>query len=241
VSVGDAAASGPFAAALAAFLEREAAGGWRDLAFFREGAAAQVAARLDARAAEGAVILPAPGQLFRALELTPPPAVRAVILGQDPYPTPGDAHGLAFSYVGSSRLPASLKRIFAELADDLGAPRRTSGDLTPWARQGVLLLNAALSVEAGRAGAHARLGWQTLTDEVVRVIAAGPQPVAFILWGDKARAAAPLIGSRHLVIASSHPSPLAARGDFLGSRPFSRANAFLSQAGRGSIDWNAPE
>jgi uracil-DNA glycosylase len=226
-----------YADALHDFRRAPAHADWAGLPFFQNGAADQVVTRLDERVASGAQVLPKPGDLFRALELTPLHAVRAVILGQDPYPTPGDAHGLAFSYVGAGRLPASLKRIFAELAADLGGDARTNGDLTGWARQGVLLLNAALSVEAGRAGAHARLGWEALTDQVVRAIAARPEPSAFILWGEKARAVRPLVGERHAVVESSHPSPLAARGDFLGSRPFSRSNAFLIAVGRGSIDW----
>ncbi len=239
MNAGPAFAAGPFSAALDAFLARAVADGWRDLPFFREGEAARVVSRLDARLALGATILPAPEQVFRALELTPLSALRVVILGQDPYPTPGDAHGLAFSYVGGGRLPASLRRIFAELSSDLAAPPRRSGDLTAWARQGVLLLNTSLSVEAGRAGSHLRYGWQSLTRDVIRAVAARPDPTAFILWGDKARAVAPLIAGSHLVIESSHPSPLAARGDFLGSRPFSRVNRFLAAAGRDPIDWTA--
>ncbi len=223
--------------ALRAFLDDPAAAGWRDLPFFADGSAAFLAAELDRRAAKGAMILPAPQQVYAALALTPLDQVRAVILGQDPYPTPGDAHGLAFSYVGEGRLPASLQRIFAELAADLAVPAPRRGDLSGWARQGVLLLNAALTVEAGKAGAHGRLGWAALTDQVVARVSASRPMVAFLLWGDKARAKRALIDARHLVVESAHPSPLAARGDFIGSRPFSRANAALAAAGLEPIGW----
>ncbi len=136
-------------------------------------------------------MLPAPGDVFRALALTPLDAVRAVILGQDPYPTPGDAHGLAFSYVGKRRLPASLKVILAEMAEETGSAVPTSGDLTPWARQGVLLLNAALTVEAGASGAHMKLGWDALTDGAVTAVSETRPAVAFLLWGAPPGAAPP--------------------------------------------------
>jgi uracil-DNA glycosylase len=223
--------------ALDAFLADQASAGWRQLPFFTHGAARLIAAKLDRRCDEGASILPAPEEIYAALRLTPLGAVKAVILGQDPYPTPGDAHGLAFSYRGYERLPASLKRIFAELASDLGVDAPATGDLSNWARQGVLLLNAALSVEAGQAGAHLRLGWSALTDQVVAHVSAARPAVAFILWGDKARAKAVLVDPRHAIIASAHPSPLAARGDFMGSRPFSRANAFLVAHGVEPVRW----
>jgi uracil-DNA glycosylase len=224
-----------YADAIAAF--SRAGGSWADLPFFRDGSAARLAADLDHKAQAGASILPAPVNILAALTLTPLPALRAVILGQDPYPTPGDAHGLAFSYVGVRRLPGSLKRIFAELADDLGGPQRTNGDLSGWARQGVLLLNTGLSVEAGKAGSHLRLGWSALAEQAVAAVSARPEPCVFILWGDKARAFAGRVAGHHLVIESAHPSPLAARGDFRSSRPFSRANAFLAGNGRTPIDW----
>ena len=179
-------------------------------------------------------MLPAPGDIFRALRETPLPAVKAVILGQDPYPTPGDANGLAFSYVGKGRLPASLKVILAE-AD---SPREAGGDLTPWARQGVLLLNSALTVEAGKAGAHLRLGWSVLTDQAVAAIAARAEPAVFLLWGAQARARAGLIDpARHAIIESGHPSPLNRARDFPGSDPFGRANAWLAERGLAPIDW----
>jgi len=234
---------GSFAAALAAFIDDPASSGWRDLPFFGrgdasgEGAAQRIAAELDARAAAGARILPPAGDIFAALRLTPLGSVKAVILGQDPYPTPGHAHGLAFSYLGAGAFPASLKRIFRELSADLCIAAPQTGDLSGWARQGVLLLNTALSVEAGQAGAHLRLGWQALTDQAVLAASVQRPAAAFILWGDKARARKALIDSRHLVLESAHPSPLAARGDFMGSRPFSRTNAFLAEKGLEPIAW----
>ena len=222
----------PVADALAAF--RASGSPWTDLPFFREGAADAVAARVDARIAEGARVLPEPRDIFAALALTPPGAVKVVILGQDHYPTLGDAHGLAFSYVGKGRLPASLKVILAEV--DPAKPR--SGDLTPWARQGVLLLNAALTVEAGKSGAHLRSGWARLTDEAVAAVSARPEPSVFLLWGAQARARAALIDrDRHAVIESGHPSPLNRARDFPGSRPFEKANAWLEAQGLQPIDW----
>ena len=222
----------PVAAALAAF--RTSGSPWLALPFFAGGAADAVAARVDARIAAGARVLPAPGDVFRALRETPLSAVRAVILGQDPYPTPGDANGLAFSYVGAGRLPASLRVILAEA----GSPRTAGGDLTPWARQGVLLLNSALTVEAGKAGAHLRYGWSALTDEAVAAVSARAQPALFLLWGAQARARAGLIdAARHAVFESGHPSPLNRARDFPGSDPFGRANAWLEAQRVPPIDW----
>lgn len=222
----------PVAAALAAF--RASGSPWLALPFFAGGAADAVAARVDARIAAGARVLPAPGDVFRALRETPLSAVRAVILGQDPYPTPGDANGLAFSYVGAGRLPASLRVILAEA----GSPRTAGGDLTPWARQGVLLLNSALTVEAGKAGAHLRYGWSALTDEAVAAVSARAQPALFLLWGAQARARAGLIdAARHAVFESGHPSPLNRARDFPGSDPFGRANAWLEAQRVPPIDW----
>ncbi len=224
----------PVADALAAF--RASGSPWLALPFFRDGGAEAVAAKIDARVADGALVLPAPGDIFRALTLTPLEAVEVVILGQDPYPTPGDANGLAFSYVGGRRLPASLKVILAE-AGEPGPPFR-SGDLTPWAKQGVLLLNTALTVEAGSAGAHLKFGWSRLADEVVAAVCARDKPAVFLLWGAQARAREPLIDrERHGIIASGHPSPLNRARDFPGSRPFARANAWLEARGLKPIDW----
>ncbi len=227
---------GPVTAALAAFHASRSP--WLALPFFAQGAAEGVAAAVDARIAAGARVLPEPENIFAALALTPPDAVRVVILGQDPYPTPGDANGLAFSYVGPRRLPASLKAILAELPGADPASRPRSGDLTAWARQGVLLLNAALTVEAGKAGAHLRLGWSALTDEVMARMSAGTRPAAFLLWGAAARRRAALIdGTRHLVLESGHPSPLNRLADFKGTQPFARANAWLEAQGAPCVDW----
>ena len=161
-----------------------------------------------------------------------------MILGQDPYPKRGDAHGLAFSYAGPRAVPASLRIILRELADDLGVAPPAGGDLTGWARSGVLLLNAALTTEEGRSGAHLRLGWSALTDDVVAAVSATRPAVAFLLWGAAARARAALIDrDKHLVIESGHPSPLNRARDYPGSRPFSRANAWLASRGVAPIDW----
>ena len=230
--------TGPVAAELERFRADPANEGWAGLPFFREGAAEAVAARVDDRIAAGAAVLPGPEAVFSALRLTPFESVRAVILGQDPYPTPGDAHGLAFSYRGKRRLPASLKVIFAELAADLDGPVPRTGDLTPWAEQGVLLLNTALTVEAGAAGAHLKLGWAALADEAVAALSAGRPAVAFLLWGATARRRAALVDrAKHLVLEAGHPSPLNRLGDFRGSRPFSCANAWLEAQGETPIDW----
>jgi uracil-DNA glycosylase len=212
--------------------------GWTSLPFFAEGAADVLAARLDARLVQGLRILPAPEDIFNALRLTPPERVKAVILGQDPYPTPGDAHGLAFSYRGGRRLPASLRVILDELVSDIGLPARPRGDLTRWAAQGVLLLNTALTTEAGAAGAHLAWGWAALADEVLAFLSANRPPVAFLLWGAPARRRGILIDrTRHLVIESGHPSPLNRARDFVGSRPFSATNAWLESRGITPVDW----
>lgn len=227
-----------YSQALRDFLAEGAqAGGWAALPFFHSDAAHDLLHRIDARAAAGITILPGPGNLFAALGLTPLNDVRVIILGQDPYPTPEDAHGLAFSYAGARRLPASLKNIFKELADDIAGPVRMNGNLSDWAGQGVLLLNSALTVEAGSVGAHMKWGWHHLMADIMRTVGAKPEPCVFILWGDKARAFKPLIGPQHLVIESPHPSPLSAYRGFFGSKPFSRSNAFLQGRGRGEIDW----
>ena len=229
---------GPTAHALFAFRESPDTAGWRSLPFFSEGMADQVAARIDARVAGGARVLPPPEDMFTGLRLAPLESVKVVILGQDPYPTPGDSHGLAFSYRGSGRLPASLRVIFDELSNDLGLPRPRSSDLSPWARQGVLCLNTALTVEAGQAGAHLKFGWSALADEVLAAVSAQRPAVAFLLWGGPARKRAILVDrTKHLVLESGHPSPLNRLNDFRGTRPFSRANTWLQEHGQTPIDW----
>lgn len=191
--------------------------------------------------AAGHSILPAPGQLFRALELTPPDRVRVVVLGQDPYPTPGHAHGLSFSVQPEVRpLPASLRNIFRELHEDLGIPPASHGCLESWARSGVLLLNTVLSVRAGSAGSHRRKGWEPFTEAVLRVVRDLPHRVVFLLWGNDARQFEPLLANtHHRAIVSGHPSPLSIR-HFRGCRCFSRANALLAEVGLEPIPWALP-
>ena len=197
---------------------------------------------LQAEEDAGKLIHPPRGCRLRALELTPPDAVKVVILGQDPYHGPGQAHGLCFSVPGGVKPPPSLANIFKELESDLGLPRPDNGNLEHWARQGVLLLNNALTVEDGKAGSHAGRGWEAITDACVAAVAAREEPSVFILWGAHAQGKAARIpalaeGGRHCIIKSPHPSPLSAHRGFLGSRPFSRANAFLQTQGRGAVDW----
>ena len=196
---------------------------------------------LKAEEAAGKVIYPPHGTRLAALELTPRDAVKVVILGQDPYHGPGQAHGLAFSVPEGVRVPPSLVNIYKELEADLGIPRAAHGNLEAWARQGVLLLNNALTVEAGQAGSHQNRGWEQFTDAVVSEVAQGPARCVFVLWGShaqkKAARIAGLSDPRHLVLRSVHPSPLSAYAGFFGSRPFSQANAFLEANGRGAIDW----
>lgn len=213
--------------------------GWREALSGR--IAASDLAALDARlAADPRPSFPPPGERLRALELTPPDAVRVVILGQDPYHGAGQAHGLAFSVRPGVRVPPSLANIHRELERDLDLPRPGHGFLEPWARQGVLLLNAVLSVAEGQAGSHAKLGWEGFTDAIVRHVAANPQPTVFMLWGAHAQARAGFVGAPHLVLTAPHPSPLSAHRGFLGCGHFSAANAFLARHGRGTIDWRLP-
>lgn len=197
---------------------------------------------LRAEEEAGKAIFPPRGSRLRALELTPLEAVKVVILGQDPYHGPGQAHGLSFSVPEGVPLPPSLVNICKELQADLGIPRPMHGTLEHWAKQGVLLLNASLTVEAHKAGSHAGRGWEAITDAAVAAVAKGTQPTVFILWGShaqkKAASIPELASGPHLVIRSPHPSPLSAHRGFFGSRPFSRANAFLEAHGRGAIDWS---
>lgn len=196
---------------------------------------------LAARAAAGATIYPP--RPLHALELTPRHDVRVVILGQDPYHGPGQAHGLAFSVPDGVAPPPSLRNIFLELKSDLGCPIPASGNLERWARRGVLLLNAVFTVEEGKPGSHARRGWERLSRSVIEQLARDARPKVFLLWGTFAQAQRDLVetnGPQHLVLAANHPSPLSARRPpvpFFGCRHFSRANEFLEQRGRGSIDW----
>ena len=197
---------------------------------------------LNAEEQAGKRVFPPRGQRLAALELTPLDKVKVVILGQDPYHGAGQAHGLAFSVPTGVRTPPSLVNIYKELESDLGLPVARHGNLEQWARQGVLLLNNALTVEEGRAGSHQMLGWEAITDAVVAAVAERDEPVVFMLWGSHARkkaARVPGLGDgRHLVLTAPHPSPLSAHTGFFGCRHFSKANAFLEAAGRGAIDWS---
>jgi uracil-DNA glycosylase len=196
---------------------------------------------LKAEEAEGKRVFPPRGCRLAAFELTPLDAVRVVILGQDPYHGAGQAHGLAFSVQPGVRVPPSLANIYKELHRDLGIPIPAHGNLEKWARQGVLLLNNALTVEEGKAGSHQGLGWEAITDAAVAAVAAKTEPCVFLLWGSHARKKAErvpgLMHSHHLVLTAPHPSPLSAHSGFFGCRHFSRANAFLEAHGRGAVDW----
>ena len=187
--------------------------------------------------AEGKVIYPPGSQIFRAFELTPVDNLKVVILGQDPYHGPGQAHGLSFSVSAGVPAPPSLKNIFKEIETDLGVRMSGYPDLEKWARQGVLLLNAVLTVRAGSPTSHGKIGWEEFTDAVIRYISDNCGGVVFMLWGNFARSKSALIDkSRHHVLEAAHPSPLA-RGAFFGCRHFSQANAFLSAQGKAPIDW----
>ena len=186
-------------------------------------------------------VFPPEPEVFAALHLTPYATTRVVILGQDPYHGPKQAHGLCFSVRPGVAIPPSLANIHKELQADLGIDPPGHGNLDAWARQGVLLLNATLTVRAGQAASHQGKGWETFTDEVLRAVNGKPHPVVFILWGASARRKTSLIDpSRHTIIQSAHPSPLSAHNGFFGSRPFSRTNAALEAAGLDPIDWHLP-
>ena len=187
-------------------------------------------------------VYPSMYDIFNALKFTPFSNVKAVIIGQDPYHEPNQAHGLSFSVQKGIDIPPSLHNIYKEMESDLGITPPSHGDLSSWARQGVLLLNATLTVRAHQANSHATIGWQTFTDKVISILNDSPSPIAFLLWGSFARRKGELITNpRHLVLASAHPSPLSAFRGFFGSRPFSKINAFLVQNGRDPIDWKIPE
>ena len=194
----------------------------------------------------GKRIFPAGSNWFRALDLTPLDRVRVVILGQDPYHGPGQAHGLCFSVPDGVRPPPSLINIYKELEADLGVRPAAHGFLEHWAKQGVLLLNSVLTVEMGLAASHRDRGWERFTDAVIRLVNAKPEPVVFMLWGSYAQKKASFVdslerGGHHLVLKAPHPSPLSAHSGFLGCRHFSKANAFLESRGLQPIDWALPE
>lgn len=185
----------------------------------------------------GKRIYPPGGLIFRAFELTPVPAVKVVILGQDPYHNPGEAMGLSFSVPDGVRTPPSLRNIFHEIETDLGIPMSGRPNLEGWARQGVLLLNSILTVEAGRAASHRNIGWEPFTDAVIRYLSDHGEGIVFLLWGNFAKAKASLIDpSRHFVLQAAHPSPLAG-GAFFGCRHFSKTNQILLREGKTPIDW----
>ncbi len=208
---------------------------WAHLPFFTRDLP-RISQALDS---ETRPILPPAQQIFAALQTCSPNQVRVVILGQDPYPTPGHAHGFAFSAAPDvTPLPRSLTNIYRELQDEFGA-HPPNGDLRFWAAQGVLLLNTALTVPAGNAGGHAKLGWAKLTREVLTYLSDHPR--AFLLWGNYAQGFRDAIqGDGHLILTSAHPSPLSARRGFFGSRPFSRVNDWLKANGDTPINWTTP-
>jgi uracil-DNA glycosylase len=208
---------------------------WRSTAAGR-----QLEAFVAQRQAGGATVYPA--AVLHALELTPRNEVRVVVVGQDPYHGPGQAEGLAFSVPRGQRLPPSLRNIYVELQRDLGVRVPTHGSLESWARHGVLLLNSSLTVEAGRPGAHARQGWEALTDGIIEKLSMDPAPKVFMLWGAQAQAKAawPLAAGRHAVLCANHPSPLSARRGprpFVGCGHFGAANRFLVASGQAPVDW----
>ncbi|MEY4364877.1 MAG: hypothetical protein RLZZ305_221 [Actinomycetota bacterium] len=185
------------------------------------------------------LVYPPPEEVFTALESTAYSGVRAVILGQDPYHGEGQAHGLCFSVRRGVPVPPSLRNIHTELRDDLGIAAPSHGNLSAWARRGVLLLNTTLTVRGGEAGSHRGRGWETFTDRVIEAVNERTERTVFVLWGTHARSKKSLVTNPlHTVIESAHPSPLSARHGFLGSRPFSRANAALVEAGLEPMDWS---
>jgi uracil-DNA glycosylase len=198
----------------------------------------QLKAFLLARKQAGAVIYPPGPQIFNALDSTPLSSVKVVILGQDPYHGPGQAHGLCFSVRPGVRPPPSLVNIFKEIETDLGLPRPDHGHLQAWAERGVLLLNAVLTVERGQAGAHQGKGWERFTDAVVHTVNEQRDNIVFLLWGSQAqKKGAGIDRNRHLVLTAPHPSPLSAHRGFLGCRHFSQANRWLESRGISPVDW----
>ena len=213
--------------------------GWAEALAPAEGQIARMGAFLREQVATGKRYLPAGDQVLRAFK-QPFADVRVLIVGQDPYPTPGHPVGLSFSVDPAvRRLPGSLVNIFREYSSDLGYPKPSNGDLTPWAEQGVLLLNRVLTVEPGKPRSHQGKGWEAVTEQAIRALAARGGPLVAILWGSDARGLAPLLGSVPR-IESVHPSPMSAANGFFGTRPFSRANEFLQGQGAAPVDWKLP-
>ena len=203
---------------------------------------AALKAFLASEKAAGKTIYPKGIEWFNALDLTPLDKVRVVILGQDPYHGPGQAHGLCFGVKPGVRPPPSLVNIYKELENDLGLTRPHHGFLEHWATQGVLLLNSVLTVEMGKAASHSKKGWERFTDAVIRLVDAKTEPVVFMLWGAYAQKKAAFVdGTRHLVLKAAHPSPLSAHNGFLGCKHFSQCNAFFESRGLSPIDWRLPD
>lgn len=201
----------------------------------------QLSAFLRQRKAAGVHVFPPGPQIFAAFDATPFDQVKVVILGQDPYHGAGQAHGLCFSVPPGVPVPPSLQNIYKELASDIGFAPPDHGCLTPWARRGVLLLNAVLTVEEGRAGAHQGKGWEGFTDQVIQALAAEREHLVFLLWGSYAQAKGKVIDpGRHRLLKAPHPSPLSAHRGFLGCRHFSQANQYLDRHGLGAVDWTLP-
>jgi uracil-DNA glycosylase len=201
----------------------------------------QLKAFLKGEADQKKRIYPRGSEFFAALNATPFSQVKVVILGQDPYHGPGQAHGLCFSVRQGVSVPPSLQNIFKELHSDLGLPIPKHGDLTHWAQQGVLLLNATLSVEAGQAGSHQKKGWETFTDAIIAALNLERKNLVFVLWGSYAQKKGAFIDrTKHLVLQGPHPSPLSAHRGFLGCKHFSQINAYLQQHGQAPIDWSLP-
>jgi uracil-DNA glycosylase len=213
--------------------------GWADALEPVAGRIAAMGDFLRAEVAAGRRYLPAGDNVLRAFK-QPFDSVRVLIVGQDPYPTPGNAVGLSFSVAPQVRpLPGSLVNIFREYSDDLGYPTPATGDLVPWSERGVLLLNRVLTVAPGQPGSHRGKGWEEVTEQAIRALAARPEPMVAILWGRDARTLAPLLGDVPR-IESAHPSPFSAASGFYGSHPFSRANQLLEQQGAQPVDWKLP-
>jgi uracil-DNA glycosylase len=213
--------------------------GWAEALAPVEDQIARMGAFLREQVAEGKKYLPAGENVLRAFK-QPFGDVRVLILGQDPYPTPGHPVGLSFSVAPSvKRLPGSLVNIFREYSDDLGFPPPSNGDLTPWTERGVLLLNRVLTVEPGKPGSHRGQGWEAVTEQAITALAKRDKPLVAILWGRDARNLAPLLG-RDRCIESAHPSPMSAHNGFFGTRPFSRANELLQRQGAEPVDWKLP-
>ena len=185
-------------------------------------------------------VYPPPGKIFRAFEMTPFDKVKVVILGQDPYHGPNQANGLCFAVSKGVKLPPSLKNIYKELESDLGIKPKETGDLEHWAKQGVLLLNATLTVKARQAGSHQKRGWEEFTDAAIKILSEKREKLVFILWGNYAQKKGEVIdrGRNHLILKSPHPSPFSAHSGFFGSAPFSKTNLFLEMNGEKGIDWS---